>query len=325
MSQNEPTPKQFLKSPLRRIVIFGAAARGGGSVAAYLRYAAPHIPLRLVTSSAERLAALGTRFPGVEAVTANYYDPASLLKAFDNADGVFIITPTGLDEKMAMKNIIDAGKSTASLRHVIRIVGYEPEATIARIPEHLAGRTGDATQHFIAKSMLDESGLPVTFLNCGATLMDNFIWFRLPICRSDTLIYPPRYIPFLDVRDLGEVAARVFLSDDSRHIGQFHTVNNGYDQLTTPEIAHILSDVLHRNITYDTTREAFLREYGPFINAHGKRAGEAEYRWDFLAFEYQNAVVWALNNFAERMLGRRPTTLRSWFMEHRHHFAPSVD
>ena len=317
-----PVPPQAYPHKPRptRIAIFGAAARMGGAVADYLAYAEPAVGLRLLSSSAAKLAAISSHFPHAEIMEADYLAADSLRTGLDGVDAIFVVTPSGLDERAAMGNLINVARELGSIRHIVRVVGYEPEATLARVPAKLAARNGDGTQHFIAKAMLDESGLPVTFLNCGATLMDNFTWFSRPIAERDLFVYPPRFVPFVDVRDFGEVAARVLMSDDARHIGQFHTVNNGYDQLESPQVAQMLADVLRRCIAYDGSREGFLREYGPGMDA--RHAGEAEYRWDFLEYEYSNSLSWALNNFAERTLGRRPNTLRSWIMEHRALFMP---
>lgn len=318
MTMLDAMPPYPRKPELHRIAIFGATGRMGGAVAAYLAYVSPRTTLRLLSSSPAGVAQLAA-YPAAEHAAADYLNPSSLAAALDGVDGVFVVTPSGLDEQAAMTNLVEAVRAAGTVRHIVRVVGYEPEATLARVPPHLARRNGDGTQHFVAKALLDESGLPVTFLNCGSTLMDNFRWFRQPVAERDVFVYPPRLVPFVDVRDFGEIAARLLLSDDARHISQFHTVNNGHDLLTTPEVAAMLSDVLRRPIRLDASREGFLREYGPVMNA--RSPGEADYRWDFMAFELQNSVAWALNDFAERMLGRRPTTLRAWLMEHRAMFA----
>jgi hypothetical protein len=37
---------------------------------------------------------------------------------------------------------------------------------------------------------------------------------------------------------------------------------------------------------------------------------------EFLEYERENEVVWARNDFVERMLGRKPRTVRDWLQEH---------
>jgi hypothetical protein len=42
-----------------------------------------------------------------------------------------------------------------------------------------------------------------------------------------TLVWPDRKIPYIDAREIGEIAGWLLLSGNPRHIGQFHTMNNG--------------------------------------------------------------------------------------------------
>lgn len=171
--------------------------------------------------------------------------------------------------------------------------------------------TGIEVQHLIARQILDDSGLPVTHLNSGATFMDNFI--RLgqgnSVRRERKLIWPEHLVPWIDPRDIGEVAGRLFLSDNHRHIGQFHTMNNGHDLLRYQDVADLMSELWHEPIAYDGSREAFSAEYaalGPL----------RDYLWDYFQYEQDYEVVWARNDFVERTLGRKPTTLRQWLVEH---------
>lgn len=36
----------------------------------------------------------------------------------------------------------------------------------------------------------------------------------------------------------------------------------------------------------------------------------------FFGYEGENEVVWARNDFVERMLGRKPVSVRGWLVEH---------
>ena len=302
-----------LKPVPKSILVFGASDHIGGPLAAFLAREAPSIRLRLTSHREDKAKSLRGRFPAAEVVVADYVDLPSLTKAVDSMEGVFVITPGGLDEQVAMTNMVAACKTSGSLIHMLRIVGLQPEANPNRIPQSLRNKgVGIEIQHPIAKRILDDSGLPVTYLNCGATFMDNFIRLGLghSVRRERKLIWPERLIPWIDPRDIAEVAARLFLSDNHRHIGQFHTMNNGHDLLRFHEVAKLMSEVLNEPIGYDGSRDAFFAAYsslGPL----------REYLWEFLKYEQDNEVVWARNDFVERMLGRKPTTLREWLVEYR--------
>ncbi|KAH8656331.1 hypothetical protein BGZ61DRAFT_500289 [Ilyonectria robusta] len=132
-----------------------------------------------------------------------------------------------------------------------------------------------------------------------------------PVLSSKTFIWPEHRVPFIDPRDIGEVAGRLFLSDNAKHIGAFHTMNNGQDWLTFQEVTGILSEVLGEEIRYDGSYEAFSEFYGP------KMGPLSDLLWNFFKFEEANEVNWALNNFVERTLGRKPTSVRDWIVEHK--------
>ena len=299
------------KSIPRSILVFGAAAHIGGPLSRFLHRQAPHIRLRLASSNSERCELLRRDFPYAEIVTANYFDLPSLEVAVRGMEGIFVLTNSGADERPAMTNLVSAIKKANTAAHVLRLLGLQPEANPRRIPQSLRDQgLGLPIQHPIAKKILDESELPVTYLNIGATFMDNFFWMKESLRRERKLIWHDRLIPFIDPRDIAEVAARLFLSENHRHIGQFHTLNNGHDLMRYSEVAELMSEVFGEKIRHDGSKDGFFRAYA--------EVGESrlQYLWDFFEYERQNEVVWARNDFVERTLGRKPMTLRGWLHEH---------
>ena len=160
-----------------------------------------------------------------------------------------------------MTNLVAAVKKAGTAVHILRGLGLQPEANPRRIPQSIRDRLGLPIQHPIAKQILDESDLPVTYLNFGATFMDNFFWMKEGLCRERRLIWHNRLIPFIDPRDIAEVAGRLFLSDNHRHIGQFHTLNNGHDLMRYSDVAELMSEVFGEKITHDGSKEAFFDAY----------------------------------------------------------------
>ena len=296
----------------RNVLIFGAAGHIGGPLADFLSRVAPDIRLRLVSRDAVRAKQLQSRLPRAEVVQADYSDPASLTRAVADIEGMFVLTPSGTDERQAMCNLVSAIRSAGTYPHIIRLVGYQPEYNPHRIGDWLMRHgMGLPIQHPLAKRLLDDSLLPVTYLNCGATFMDNFARWMAPALRARrTLVWPERLIPYLDPRDIAEVAGRLFLSDNHRHIGQFHSMNNGHDILRFGEVAGLMSELWREPITYDDSKSAFFEEYAYM--------GEArlQFLWAFFEYERDNEVVWARNDFVERMLGRKPVTVRDWLISH---------
>ena len=293
----------------RSILIFGAGGHIGGTLARFLQREAPHVRLRLASSREEGCEAVRRDFPEVEVVNANYYDLPTMEAAVKGMEGMFVNTALPKDEQAAMTNLIAAVKKAGCVVQIIRAgLGMQPEANEHRIaPDMRAFVGGDR----IAKRLLDESGLPVTYFNFGASFMDNILKMKAGLQRKRTLIWHNRLVPLIDTRDIAEAAGRVLLSDNHRHIGQFHTLNNGQDMMRYNDVADLMTQVFGEKISYDGSKERFLAEYleswGPILPM----------LWEFFEFEQDNEEVWALNNFVERTIGRKPITLREWLMENK--------
>ncbi len=302
-----------LKKIPESVLIFGAANHIGLPLATFLTKEAPDIKLRLVSSKADKVPALQQAFPQAEVVVANYLDAAYMETAVDGIEGMFVNAPPGLDETVVTGNLITAVKKSGTIVHLLRTTGLMPEANIRRVPQELRDLPGDPfVQHHHAKNLLNASGLPVTFMNFGATFMDNFLTMMAAGLRKDRkLIWCDRKVPYIDPLDIAEVAGRLLLSDNAGHIGQFHTLNNGQDLYRYSEVAPIMSEVFGEEITFEGSRDAFMAQYsammGPFAPA----------LWGFLSYEGANEEVWALNDFVERMLGRKPNSLRSWLADNK--------
>ncbi|MEU6371565.1 NAD(P)H-binding protein [Streptomyces sp. NPDC046909] len=293
----------------RSILVFGANGKTGRLLTDFLHREAPQIELRLSSTKPDGVDALRKDFPYAEAVEANYFDLPSLEAAVEGMEGVFVIATGGTDERTAMTNLVSALKKADSAVHVLRLLGMQPEANPRRIPKAMreAG-VGLPVQHPIAKRILDESDLPVTYLNIGAAFTDNFLWMQGGLRSERKLIWNDRKVPFIDRRDIAEVAGRLFLSDNHRHIGQFHTLNNGHDFMRHSDVAELMTEVFGEKITHDGSEEGFYEAYPPL---------KAFRLWDFFEYERENEVVWALNDFVERTLGRKPITVREWLEENR--------
>lgn len=309
------------KPALRSIAIFGAAGHIGGPMARHIRFHAPQVRLRLISSSPVKAEQLRTDFPGTEVVVANYNDTASLEVALAGIEGLMVLTTQPMDERRAMTNLVQAVRRSGTMRHMIRVVGMFPDFNPRRIPQALKDfGMGLEIQHPIARQVLEDADMPVTFLNVGASFMDNFLRMIPALRESSTLVWPNRVLPYIDPRELGEVAARLLLSDDSRHVGQFYTVNNGEPGISTQEVAALMSEVFQRPIAHDGSRQAFMRFFKPLMEAGVVPAALPAYLWDFFRFEDDNAPAWVANHFVERTLGRKPTTVRAWLLEHKHLF-----
>ncbi|KAJ0340664.1 hypothetical protein COL154_011097 [Colletotrichum chrysophilum] len=301
----------FIKAVPSTILIFGASGHIGGPLAQFLAREAPETKLRLATSNDSKKAQLQSAFPDAEVVVANYADASSLSAAVTGAEGVFVITPPGLHEEKPMTDLVSALKQAGSATQIIRFLGLFPEFPSSKIPPEL-GPGSLPVEHRIAQKIFDDSGLPVTYVNCGATFMDNLAIQMRAVLAKKTVIWPEHRVPWMDPRDVAEVVGRLFLSTNAKHIGAFHTMNNGHDLMTFKELSIIMSEIFDEPIGYDGSHEAFAGFYGKVMGPH-----LSQVLWNFFKFEEAHEEVWALNNFVERTIGRKPVTVRQWLLEHK--------
>lgn len=90
------------------VLIFGAAGHIGRPQADYLDRTAPHIQLRLVSSSPARCFALRRDFPRADVVSADYSDAITLRSVVQGMEGVFVTTPSDTEERPAMTSLVSA-------------------------------------------------------------------------------------------------------------------------------------------------------------------------------------------------------------------------
>lgn len=322
---------QYPKKPhIDSLLVFGASAHIGGPLAEYVSKNEPDIHLRLATSAPEKVAALQAKFPKAEVVVAHYYDLPSMKRATQDMKGVFLLSPDFLDEHIAMAVFRRAVVENGCLVHAIRVLADPPGITLKRVPEEMhAFGGGTAIQNLIAKDFLENTDLPITFLNSAGWYFDNYLsWLAPPILNKKTLtMSSPRKVLYFDPGELGEVAARIFLSDDARHIGGSYQCDNGHDFLSYAEVAEMMTDAFGTEILYDGSEEGFLREIGEpareyWSNVGGFANGQdpAEYFLAYWRFEQANEHAWRRTDFTKRILQRQPKTMEQWLEENKQFF-----
>ncbi|KAF5555926.1 hypothetical protein FPHYL_8110 [Fusarium phyllophilum] len=161
----------------KSVLIFGAAGHIGQPLAEFLTREAPDIRLSLVTRSPQKQKILQSKFPNARVLAADYEDPSSLAAAVKGIEGVFVISSSGMLETSAMTNLTKVLKEDGSAVHVIRFLRIFPEFNPRRVPADL-GPGSLPVEHPIAKRILDESGLLVTYINSGASFIDN-LWLQI--------------------------------------------------------------------------------------------------------------------------------------------------
>lgn len=309
------------KPALKRIGVFGANAHIGRPLAQWVAEHSPDTQLRLIVRSDAYREQLLAEFPNAEIAIANYYDLASLESAVDGCNGLFVVTPDFIDEQRAMTNLVYAARTQPGLVHIVRLVADPNGMSMARVPDSLKKfGGGTAVQHLRARKLLDESGLPITYINPSAYYMQNFLtpFFNGPIRGHRTLTVPrDRRMAHIDTADIGACAAAILLSDNQRHIGQCYYLDNGNDIMWFEDVAALMTEVFGETIHYDGTDEKFLELCGEGVNQYIGRPDGAEYFLHYFQFEQDNETVWRKTDIVEYLTGRKAKTLRDWLAENK--------
>jgi uncharacterized protein YbjT (DUF2867 family) len=172
----------------------------------------------------------------IEAVHFDFSKPETYPSAFEGVERVFLMRPPQIsDVKKLMFPAIDAAKK-AGVRHVVflSLIGIEKAKYVP---------------HYKVETYLKEQGFQTTFLRCSFFMQNLNNTHRAEIRERNEIFVPVgnARTSFIDVRDIGKVAARVLTEEG--HAGRNYDLT-GAEALDYGQVAGILSETLQRTITY---------------------------------------------------------------------------
>ncbi|GAA1970447.1 NAD(P)H-binding protein [Kitasatospora viridis] len=176
---------------------------------------------------------------GVQAVAADFADPASLDAALADADVIYLLVAVHPEMEQHELNVIDAavrsGRRPRIVLHAAAGVEYKPEG-IRFLSAHVA-----------AHAHLQASGLPWTVIAPNG-FYQNFLGTAAAV-KQGNLTAPAGQAPvsWVDVRDVAEAAVAVLATEG--HEGAVYTLT-GPAGLTHAEIAEQLGAVAGREVAY---------------------------------------------------------------------------
>lgn len=173
---------------------------------------------------------------GVDTRSADFADPASLLKAFAGAERLLIISTDAVGTRVALhKNAIDAAVK-AGVKHLVYTSWVNPDRSPALVgPDHIE-----------TERLIEESGLSYTILRNGF-YTDNLLG-ALPHAIQSGILAGAQAggrQAYVTREDCARAAASALLSDE--------VVNAIYDitgprAVSYPELAKILSEIAGKEI-----------------------------------------------------------------------------
>lgn len=291
------------------ILVTGATGNIGSELVKQLSFhgKGKNVRVRAAVRSIDKAAKI--KDSGVELVETDYEKPTTLSEAFNGVDKLFLNTPFQADMAELTSNIVTEAAKSGTVKHIVKlsVLGAEAEPTITM-----------SRLHRQAEKMIEESGIPFTFLRASG-FMQNFVNFFGNSIKSKGAFYVPAgdgKLSFVDVRDIATVGAKV-LTDDQHdiHNGRAYPIT-GPEALSYGEAAEILSREVGKKISYvDIAEESArigLKEIGMndwFINSMMElyaivRAGYASY----------------LSSTVEEITGKKPISFSQFARDYAHSF-----
>lgn len=219
---------------MKKILITGATGNIAGVTIHHLASSGTNIRALVHNKSkAEQLKQM--KF---EIVYGDFGKPQTLGAAFKGVDKVLLITPVSLDAARFASNAIAAAKQSGT-PHIFYISSNVP----VPVNESEVGR-----QRTAIEAELMDSGLPYTIIR-PTFFMQNTMMAAQTVA-SDGTVYLPfseGQLPMLDIRDVGEVTAKLLMS--AGHDGKTYTLT-GPASISLNDVASVLSSTLGKNVAY---------------------------------------------------------------------------
>jgi uncharacterized protein YbjT (DUF2867 family) len=230
------------------ILVTGATGTVGGEVVKQLSSTGQKV--RASVYSTTRVTS-NDKLKEVELMEIDYNKPETLATAFKGADKLFLLTPASPKAAELAANLVKEAKKNG-IKHIVKqsIMGADSELDVAHLRLHRQ-----------AEKMIEESGIPFTFLRPNE-FMQNFVNFYCPTIKSNNALYLPAgdaKVSFVDVRDIAATAVKTLTDDgNGRHIGKVYTIT-GPEALSYSRVAEILSNVTGKKISYVNVSEEDTR------------------------------------------------------------------
>lgn len=229
----------------------------------------------------------------------DFENPSSLKPALMGVTKLFLLRPPHLaDAKKYFQPVIDAAKEVG-IKHIVflSLLGVEKNPIVP---------------HAKIEKIIKDSGIPYTFLR-PSFFMQNLLSQHGDELRKEKKIEVPAgrgKTSFIDVRDIGEVAAKV-LTEDGHRFNAYALTGN--EALTYYEVAEIISKATNEHIIYTN----------PSIFTFRKRMIQKGLKNDFIMVMigiYTTAQLGLAKKITldlEQLLERKPITLQQFAHDYR--------
>ena len=225
------------------ILVTGATGTTGREIVRQL--AAAGLSFRVMARDRQKAQAiLGSE--GGETVEGDFGQPATLDRALDGVDKVFLLSSPSPQQVEQQNNMIDAARRARNVKHVVKLsaIGADPNSRVRLLKQH-----GQIEKH------LEDSGLTFTHLRPNS-FMQNALGFASTVKKQGAFYTPAKQgrVSFVDARDVAAVAAAAL--SEPGHENRSYTIT-GPAALSYAEVAEKISNAIGTKVTYvDVSPEA---------------------------------------------------------------------
>ena len=278
------------------ILITGATGNIGTELVKQLM--AKGSPLRVISREEKKLSHLG---PEVERVIGDRHEPSVVQRALQDVEKVFVLAALFDIDHEADRLLINEAKN-AGVRQMVLI----SSGTI-----HLAEKNSIGAIHREIEMLIEESGIPWTFLRAGGFMSNAFQW--VDTIKSQAKVFNPtgdgKFAP-ISPYDVAAVAALVLTSPG--HEGKAYDLT-GSQWLSIHDQVTILSKAIGKpvqciDIPIEAAAERIRANGFPEILIQGMRDVWSRTRSGEGSFQ---------TNEVEKLTGRPAQTFETWCYEHR--------
>ena len=185
---------------------------------------------------------------GANPVCADFADRASLDRALDGVESLYLVCSPIPQLVELESNVIDACRAHG-IKHLVQNSALGASVYDRSFP----------SWHYEVEKRVNASGIPATILR-PESFMQNIANFFGGTIQSDRAFYAAgdnAPIAFIDVRDIGAIAAKVLTSDG--HTGKTYTLT-GPEALSYAQVAEKLSAQLGATVKYVSLTQEQLRQ-----------------------------------------------------------------
>jgi uncharacterized protein YbjT (DUF2867 family) len=241
-------------------------------------------------------------------VIADFADRASLSRALEGVDRVYLVCSPIPQLVELESNMVDACRGRG-VRHLVLNSALGADTYAKSFPKW----------HHAVEERVRASGIPATILR-PESFMQNLTAFFAGTINSQGAFYAATGeapIGFVDVRDIGAVAAKILTSDG--HAGKTYTVT-GPELLNYSQVAAKLSAVIGRPVQYIAITQEQLRQS---MRDSGMPPWQVEALADLQAY-YTDGPGGKVTSDVRDVLGREPIRMDQFLRENTSSFAPAA-